>query len=176
MRVSGRTLMTVAAVAAVGAMVFTAWSWPFRAALFPLAVGIPVLLLTVIELICVITGRTETLAEESLGTDFRLSETADPRLAERRTVAIILWIIGFLLLILLTGFPLRSRFSLSCICDSERMRVGHDHYYGERRLGGFLCAVHLVAEYPTPRGMDSTVVGVMTRPPNFRNVPNVPAV
>ena len=106
MRVSGRTLMTLAAVAAVGALVFTAWSWPFRAALFPLAVGIPVLLLTVIELICVITGRTETLAEESLGTDFRLSETADPRLAERRTVAIILWIIGFLLLILLTGFPI----------------------------------------------------------------------
>ena len=45
-------------------------------------------------------------ARGRLGTDFRLSETADPRLAERRTVAIILWIIGFLLLILLTGFPI----------------------------------------------------------------------
>ncbi|MGZ9274613.1 MAG: hypothetical protein ACXW34_07710, partial [Nitrospira sp.] len=61
MRVSGRTLMTLAVVAIVGAMVFTAWGWPFRAALFPLAVGVPVLLLTLIELICVISGRTETL-------------------------------------------------------------------------------------------------------------------
>ena len=98
--------MTLAVVATVGAMVFTAWSWPFRAALFPLAVGIPVLLLTLIELLCVIRGPTNTLAEESLGTDFRLTETADPRLAGRRTIAIILWIIGFLLLILLAGFPI----------------------------------------------------------------------
>ena len=105
MRVSGRLLMTTAVVFTVAAMVFTAWSWPFRAALFPLAVGIPVLLLTLIELMCVITGRTETLAEESLGTDFRLSEPTDSRLAGRRTVAIIGWIISFLLLILLTGFP-----------------------------------------------------------------------
>jgi hypothetical protein len=106
MRISGRTLMTLAVVATVGAMVFTAWGWPFRAALFPLAVGIPVLLLTLIELIYVIGGRTKTLAEESRGTDFRLSETADPRLAGRRTVAIVIWIIGFLLLILLAGFPI----------------------------------------------------------------------
>ncbi|MGZ5437854.1 MAG: tripartite tricarboxylate transporter TctB family protein [Candidatus Binatia bacterium] len=106
MRVSGRTLMTLAVVAIVGAMVFTAWGWPFRAALFPLAVGVPVLLLTLIELICVISGRTETLEEESLGADFRLSETADPQLAGRRTVAISLWIIAFLLLILLVGFPI----------------------------------------------------------------------
>jgi hypothetical protein len=117
--------MTLAVVATVGAMVFTAWGWPFRAALFPLAVGIPVLLLTVIELICVITGRTETLAEESLGTDFRLSETADPRLAGRRTVTIILWIIGFLLLILLAGFPIAI-----ALFFVMYMRFGADENWG----------------------------------------------
>ncbi len=38
--------------------------------------------------------------------DFQLTDTVEPALARKRTIAIIIWTVGFLVLILLVGFPL----------------------------------------------------------------------
>ena len=38
--------------------------------------------------------------------DFQLTDTVEPALARKRTIAIIFWTLGFLVLILLVGFPL----------------------------------------------------------------------
>jgi hypothetical protein len=102
----GKVLATLVLAVLVGWMIFTAWGWPFRASLFPLAVGLPLLALVVVELFLTITGRSKGVEEESLGADFRLSETSDQALAERRTIVIAVWIVSFLLMILLVGFPI----------------------------------------------------------------------
>jgi hypothetical protein len=106
MAAPGKILVTSGLVLLVGWMIFTAWGWPFRAALFPLAVGLPLLALVVVELFLTVTGRSRGVEEESLGADFRLSETSDHALAERRTLIIALWILFFLLMILLVGFTI----------------------------------------------------------------------
>jgi uncharacterized membrane protein (DUF373 family) len=106
MAAPGKILATSGLVALVGWMIFTAWGWPFRAALFPLAVGLPLLALVVVELFLTVTGKSRGIEEESLGADFRLSETSDHALTERRTVIIAVWILSFLLMILLVGFPI----------------------------------------------------------------------
>ena len=38
--------------------------------------------------------------------DFQFTDTVEPTLARKRTIAIIIWMLGFLALILLVGFPL----------------------------------------------------------------------
>jgi hypothetical protein len=100
--------MTAAIVVVTGWMVLTAWSWPFRAALFPLVVGIPVFVMAVIELSLTLLGKVKGVEEESLGADFQLSDILDSSLANRRTIHMVLWIIGFFALILVTGFPIAA--------------------------------------------------------------------
>jgi hypothetical protein len=100
--------MTAAIIVGTGWMVLTAWSWPFRAALFPLVVGIPVFVMAVVELSLTLLGKVKGVEEESLGADFRLSDVVDEKAANRRTIHMGLWIIGFFALILLTGFPIAA--------------------------------------------------------------------
>jgi hypothetical protein len=38
--------------------------------------------------------------------DFQLTDTVEPALARKRTIAIVVWTLGFLVLIILVGFPL----------------------------------------------------------------------
>jgi hypothetical protein len=104
----GKVIMTAAIVAVTGWMVLTAWSWPFRAALFPLVVGIPVFVMAVVELALTLLGKVKGIEEESLGADFRLSDAIDQRLADQRTMHMALWIVAFFALILVVGFPIAA--------------------------------------------------------------------
>jgi len=67
-------------------------------------IALPILVLAVIELalnIWSIEGEREGHA-----VDFQLTDTVEPALARKRTIAIMIWTVGFLSLILLVGFPL----------------------------------------------------------------------
>ncbi|HSK28767.1 MAG TPA: tripartite tricarboxylate transporter TctB family protein, partial [Candidatus Limnocylindria bacterium] len=80
------------------------WSWPFRTALFPRVIALPIFVLALIEWalsVWSIEGEREGHA-----VDFQLTDTVEPALARKRTIAIIIWTLGFLVLILLVGFPL----------------------------------------------------------------------
>jgi putative tricarboxylic transport membrane protein len=73
----------------------------FRAGLFPWAIGIPTLLLALLQLGKDITGRKKgrSTAGEGLG-----KINVPPEVATRRTVLILGWIVGFFVLIWLLGF------------------------------------------------------------------------
>jgi hypothetical protein len=78
--------------------------WPFRTALFPRVLGLPLLLLAIVEL--VLSLRSVESARGGHAVDFQMTEDLDPVVARRRTAAIFLWIIGFFILILVFGFTL----------------------------------------------------------------------
>ena len=83
---------------------YASWSWPFRTALFPRVIALPILVLALIELaLSVWSGAGE---REGHAVDFQFTDTVEPALASKRTMAIIVWTVGFLVLILLVGFPL----------------------------------------------------------------------
>lgn len=82
--------------------VVAAWSWPWKAALFPLVIGVPVFVLATVEMLWVLLGTTERGAVK----DFQMSHDLPDREILRRTAAAAGWIVGFFAAILLLGFPL----------------------------------------------------------------------
>jgi hypothetical protein len=97
---------------AVGAII-PATQWPFRTALFPITIGIPVFLVALTDLVLSMSRKKEIPLKESSTKRPEISSAAevkveDPAVTLRRTLSIFGWILGFLLLILLVGFEIAA--------------------------------------------------------------------
>jgi hypothetical protein len=93
-------VLAVLIALAAGYGVLEAWSWPAKAALFPLVIGIPLAILAVVEVAWALLGTPEAKSEPM---DFQM--TVDPHTA-RRTALAASWMLGFFAAIVLLGFPL----------------------------------------------------------------------
>lgn len=82
--------------------VFTAMSWPWKAALFPIVIGIPVFCLAAAEVVWELFGS----APAGRAMDFQLSSHLPEDVARRRTLLTAGWMLGFLAAIVLAGFPI----------------------------------------------------------------------
>jgi putative tricarboxylic transport membrane protein len=80
--------------------VISAWSWPAKAALFPLVISIPLFFLAAAEILWVVFGS----ARHAAASDFKLSDHLPQGVALRRTLLAVGWILGFFLAIILLGF------------------------------------------------------------------------
>lgn len=78
--------------------------WPFRTALFPRVISIPLFFLAMTEMVISFYGGGKEKPRTAI--DFQMSTDIDPQVASRRTWIIFSWILGFFLSILLVGFPL----------------------------------------------------------------------
>jgi len=101
----GKSLLDCFVIAMAGGVIVTALRWPFKTALFPAAIAIPVFLMAVIDLLWNLFGKQKKDAGGP-GADFKLTEGLDPALEIRRTVSMFAWVLAFFLLILLVGFPI----------------------------------------------------------------------
>jgi hypothetical protein len=89
---------------AVG-IIISALRWPFKAALFPMVVGIPLFILSAVQFLkSAFLGGKGHIKEATI--DFKLSEMEDKALEKKRTINILLWILGFFFMVLLIGFPI----------------------------------------------------------------------
>jgi hypothetical protein len=96
--------LSLATIGIAGYALYASLGWPFRTALFPRVIAVPILILALTEWGLSIWGSEE--AREGHAVDFQLTDTVEPALAQKRTIAIIAWTLSFLALILLVGFPL----------------------------------------------------------------------
>lgn len=94
-------ILGVAIMLASGAAVVIAMDWPLKAKLFPIAIGILVFCMSAAE---VVWGLLRPAAQIG-AMDFRLSEQLPSKVAARRTLIAIAWMLGFLAGIVLVGFP-----------------------------------------------------------------------
>ena len=101
MHLSGRAVMSGCIMLVGAGVVIQALQWPFKAALFPAIVGVPVFLLGMAD--CLM-NLFEKEKKDSATIDFKFSEAADKRVEKERTRSIFLWILGFFFLVLLVGF------------------------------------------------------------------------
>lgn len=91
-----------------GIMALSAWAvvsalaWPWKAALFPLVIGIPVFCLAAAEVLWVLFGVTP----RSVVMDFQISEDLPMKVALRRTLVAIGWMVGFFAGIVLLSFSI----------------------------------------------------------------------
>ena len=108
MKLSLQAWMSLGMIITAAYTIVTALKWPFQCALFPLILGIIIALMAsaifVLELLEKDKGQNERCGAPPV--DFQLSHSEDRALANQRTWEILLWIVGFVFLILLIGFPL----------------------------------------------------------------------
>jgi hypothetical protein len=100
--VHNRASLALAAILMLvaGYGVLAAWDWPTKAALFPLAIGIPLFCLAAVEAVWALRGTGQKASEAK---DFQLS--VDDKSTWRTGVAVA-WMLGFFAAIVLLGFPL----------------------------------------------------------------------
>ena len=90
MRLSGAALFSAALAVAAAYAVYAALRWPPKAALFPLTMGIPLLVLALAQVLI----------------DLRDPPQAAPAAALRRSFAVFAWMATFIVLVLLAGFSI----------------------------------------------------------------------
>ena len=91
MRISGAVLFSAGLAAIAAYAVMTALRWPAKAALFPLVMGIPLLVLALVQTVIDCRGAS-------------VREDAPP--PTRAAVSIMAWMALFIALVFLLGFPL----------------------------------------------------------------------
>jgi hypothetical protein len=82
--------------------VITAWAWPWKAALFPLVIGIPVFCLAAAEVLWVLLGSTPR--EQVM--ELQLSAHLPGKQKLKSTLLAVGWIVGFFAAIVLVSFPI----------------------------------------------------------------------
>ena len=89
--------LSVVIMLVAGYAVFAATAWPWKAALFPLAIGVPLFCLATTELLWSLFSKEKSDAVEG-----------DPELegAPRRMLVAAGWMVGFFAAIVLLGFPI----------------------------------------------------------------------
>ena len=85
-----------------GWAVATAMDWPWKAALFPLVIGVPVFFLAAGEVLWVLFGSPS----QNQVMDFQLSAHLPAKVTLRRTLQAVGWMLAFFAAIVLLGFPI----------------------------------------------------------------------
>jgi hypothetical protein len=100
----GRVLFSLFLIAVAAYAVHAALGWKFKAALFPLSVSIPLIMLAGTQLLLDLFGGTERA--KNLALDMELADNVAPAEARRRATAVFLWVAGFIVLVYLVSFPI----------------------------------------------------------------------
>ena len=86
--------------------VYQAHEWRMQARLYPWAIGIPMIILALIQTILDLKGVKAKQTSEGAPVDFQFQQDVDPALAKKRTTTMFTWFFGFFFGILLLGFPI----------------------------------------------------------------------
>ena len=113
----GSVLFCVFLIVVSATAIYMALDWPFQAALFPLSVSIPLLILAATHLWRLFLGKAEIV--ESAAVDLEFSSDVPPEVGRRRVITAFSWIGGFILCVYLIGFPLTVPLFICCYLRFE---------------------------------------------------------
>ncbi len=105
MRRSGNVFMSLGLIIVALGAVIMALKWSFKAALFPVAIGIPVVIMAIAQLLLSLSGKGET-AQKHSSTNLDTSVNVDKVSVIRKDFLTFIWLFGFFLLIFLFGFTI----------------------------------------------------------------------
>jgi len=101
LRFDSKALFSLVVVVLIALALWQSRNFGFRAGLFPWAIGIPTLVLALLQLNKDVTGRKKPKAAAAT---WEAALDVTPYLATRRTLAILAWTVGFFVMIWLLGF------------------------------------------------------------------------
>ncbi len=100
----GAILFCLFLIAVAAYAIFASIGWSFKAKLFPLSISIPLLMLAIVQLLLILLGKAESTEGGAMDVEF--STDVDPEIVRRRVLGIFGWIIAFIALVYLLGFPM----------------------------------------------------------------------
>ena len=89
--------------------VYLAQDWRMQARLYPWAIGIPMLILAIVQVILDLKGVKAKPSDDgapSTPMDFQFTKDVEPATAKKRSSVMFSWLFGFFGLIWLLGFPI----------------------------------------------------------------------
>jgi Tripartite tricarboxylate transporter TctB family len=86
--------------------VYMAQDWRMQARLYPWAIGIPMLLLAIVQVILDLKGVQAKPQSDATPMDFQFTKEIDPVTARKRAIIMFSWLVGFFFAIWLFGFPI----------------------------------------------------------------------
>lgn len=99
----GSILFCAFLIAVAAFAIFASVGWTFKAKLFPLSISVPLLVLATAQLLLILLGKEETNEAGAMDIDF--STDVAPEIVRRRVLGIFCWIVAFIALVYLLGFP-----------------------------------------------------------------------
>ncbi|MDE0213039.1 MAG: tripartite tricarboxylate transporter TctB family protein [Deltaproteobacteria bacterium] len=109
MKIRPHTIFGFLVLLFFGLVIWGAWGWPFKAKLYPLVIGVPMLAMAAFHVLMDLKegrGNHVSLPEPDTGAtpaDIQFTKDVDPVIARRRTIDIFAWIFGFVLACWLVG-------------------------------------------------------------------------
>ena len=85
--------------------VYMAQDWRMQARLYPWAIGIPMVILAIVQVILELKG-VKAKPSDATPMDYQFSKVTDPVLARKRTFIMFGWLVGFFFGVWLLGFPI----------------------------------------------------------------------
>ena len=85
---------------------YEAKDWRLQARLYPWVIGIPMVILALVQVIFDLKGVEHKQQDNAAPVDFQLTQTVEPEVARRRAINIFCWFFGFFAAIWLVGFSL----------------------------------------------------------------------
>lgn len=109
MKIKPAAIFSFCALVFFCVFVYLAQEWRLQARLYPWAIGIPMLILAIIQVIFDLKGvkaKTSDDGAPPTPMDFQFTKDIDPATAKRRAIIMFSWLIGFFGLIYLLGFSI----------------------------------------------------------------------
>ena len=106
MKITPAAIFSFCALIFFCVFVYMAQDWRLQARLYPYAIGIPMLILAIVQVILDLKGVKAKQSSDATPMDFQFTKDVDPIIARKRAITMFAWLIGFFLLIWLVGFPI----------------------------------------------------------------------
>ena len=106
MKITPASIFSFCALIFFCVFVYMAQDWRLQARLYPYAIGIPMLILAIVQVILDLKGVKAKQSSDATPMDFQFTKDVDPTTAKKRAIIMFSWLIAFFLLIWLVGFPI----------------------------------------------------------------------
>ena len=106
MKITPAAIFSFCALIFFCVFVYMAQDWRLQARLYPYAIGIPMLILAIVQVILDLKGVKAKQSSDATPMDFQFTKDVDPIVARKRAITMFAWLLGFFLLIWLVGFPI----------------------------------------------------------------------